>query len=136
MKIVDSKNNVVFESNAEEVNFVYKFLTGSASIVTEEDHIKYADVLKISYSGFLKIQLDLSFRSIDYWNRPTFIVNESGTIVGSVDILFHENTDIEIIKNHFRENPDELVIFGSKDYDDDEDPLGSKIGKRFKINIL
>ena len=137
MKIVDSKNNVVFESNIEEVNYVYKFLTGSASIVTEEDHIKYADVLKISYSGVLKIQLDLSFRSIDFWNRPTFVVNEVGIIVGSVDTLFNNNTDVEKIKKHFRENPNELVIFGSNDYDDDvDDPLGSKIGKRFKINIL
>ena len=43
---------------------------------------------------------------------------------------------VEEIKNHFKENPDELVIFGSNDYDDDDDPLGTKIGKRFKINIL
>ena len=135
MKIVDSKNNVVFESSIEETNYVYNFLIGNASITTEEDYIKYSDVINKSYSGSLKMQLDLSFRSIDYWNRPTFIVNESGIIVGSVDKLFHENTDIEIIKNYFRENPDELVIFGSKDYDD-EDPLGSKIGKRFEINIL
>ena len=136
MKIVDSKNNVVFESSMEETSYVYNFLVGNASITTEEDHIKYSDVLKISYSGVLKIQLDLSFRSIDFWNRPTFVVNEFGTIVGSVDKLFGNNEDVETIKNYFRENPHGLVIFGSKDYDDDDDPIGSKIGKRFKINIL
>ena len=84
--------------------------------------------------------LDIEFAGIDCWSRPGYKVQTMNVYLGSTDTLF-PNKDIapngakEEIDAYFRENIDELVIFGDS-FDDDQDPLGNKVGTKFKLNIV
>jgi len=83
--------------------------------------------------------IDLKFKGIDFWSRPVYKVVDKNAYIGSVDILFPNrkiapNNTIEEINEYFRNNLDQLCIFGSTF--DEDDPLGTPVKKSIKINIL
>lgn len=84
--------------------------------------------------------LNITFVGIDFWGRPGYKVEDMNAYVGSVDTIF-PNKDIapngtkEEIDTYFKEHLNELVLFGST-FDEDHDPLGTKVKKTIKLNIL
>ena len=86
------------------------------------------------------MNIDIKFKGIDYWSRPVYEVIDKNVYIGSLETLFPDkeiapNNTKEEIDNYFREHLDELVIFGST-FDEDEDPLGTKLKKEIIINII
>ena len=134
MKLIDNDNNIFYEGSKEQCLELHKVMYKKLEDVTEDDEVRFEQYLRKQFVGDLRMQLDLEFRVIDSWNRPTFKALDYDVIVGSVDILFDYN-EVNNCKEYFRNNPEGLVIFGSGSYID-EDPLGTRIGTKFKINIL
>jgi hypothetical protein len=84
--------------------------------------------------------LNISFVGIDFWSRPVYKVEDMNVYIGSLDTLFPDaviapNGSKEEIDTYFKTHIEELVIFGNS-FDDDQDPLGTKIKKNIKLNIL
>lgn len=81
--------------------------------------------------------IDITFVGIDFWNRPVYKVHNMDVYIGSLDTLFphpeYGNTPQDI-DNYFKNNLDELVIFGNTF--DEQDPLGTRIKKSIKLNII
>lgn len=80
------------------------------------------------------MEIDIVFAGIDWWGRPGYKVVGKNVYVGSVDKLF-SNTTKEEVDAYFKEHLDELVIFGTT-FNEDDDPLGTRIKKDIKINII
>lgn len=133
MKLIDSENTIIYEADKDKCLAVHKLCYADPKDVTEEDELKYTEELKLSWRGNLKIQLDLEFKLIDFWNRAVFYNSDFEMYFGSVNTLFDNNDNIETIKQHFIDNSKDMVIFG-KDFEND--PLGTTIGTKFKINLL
>ena len=77
---------------------------------------------------------------INYWSRPVYKVENMNVYVGSLDTLFPDakiapNGSKEEIDAYFKEHIEELVIFGNS-FDDDQDPLGTRVKKNIKLNII
>ena len=84
--------------------------------------------------------IDIVFVGIDYWNRPVYKVVNKDLFIGSVDVLLPDvriapNGTVEEINEYFRNNLDQLVLFGST-FDEDHDPLGYKIKNTVELNII
>lgn len=134
MKLIDNDNTIFYEGSKEQCLKLHKIIYSNPRDVREEDEVQFGEVLYKTFVGDIRIQLDLKLRVIDSWNRPTFKALDYDVIIGSVDILFNYN-EIDKCIEYFRNNPEGLVIFGNSSYTD-EDPLGTRIGTKFKINIL
>jgi hypothetical protein len=83
--------------------------------------------------------IELTFKGIDYWNRPVYKAKDMNVYIGSVDTLFPDkaiapNNSISEINEYFRNHLDELVIFGNTF--DEDDPLGTSIKKSINIKII
>lgn len=83
-------------------------------------------------------ELILKFVGVDYWSRPVYKVEDMKLYVGSLNTLLPDkkvapNGTTKEINEYFRNNIDEIVIFGSTF--DDGDPLGTRIKKELKIII-
>lgn len=84
--------------------------------------------------------LNLEFAGVDYWGRVGYKVQDMDVYVGSVNTIFPNKAIAptgteEEINDYFRNNIDELVIFGST-FDEDHDPLGTKVSRHIKLNII
>lgn len=134
MKLIDNDNNIFYEGSKEQCLRLHKIIYANPEDVREEDEVQFGQAIYKTFVGDIRIQLDLEFREIDSWNRPTFKALDYDVIIGSTDILFDYN-EVNNCKEYFRNNPEGLVIFGNGSYTD-EDPLGTRIGNKFKINIL
>jgi len=81
--------------------------------------------------------INIKFHGVDFWSRPVYKIENKELYLGSLDTLFpsdeHGKTKKDI-DNYFKKNLDELVIFGSTF--DEHDPLGTKVRKEIKLNIL
>lgn len=85
-------------------------------------------------------EINLEFVGVDFWSRPVYKWQDKEVYIGSVDTLLPDdkvapNGTTEEINAYFREHLDELVLFGTS-FDSEEDPLGSRINKDIKINIV
>lgn len=83
---------------------------------------------------------NITFVGVDYWNRPVYKIEDMDVYIGSTSTLFPDaniapNGSKEEIDAYFKDNIDELVIFGDS-FDDDQDPLGTRIKKEIKLNII
>lgn len=132
MKIVDSNNITFFESDINEVFYLYNKLVGSPANVTEEDEIKYEQYLRKSFTGRLYIEIPISFKGIDYFNRPVYYSDDLNMYFGSLDTLYDYNTPKEEINAYIASNINELVFFG---YTFNCEPDGNKINPKYKLKI-
>jgi len=83
-------------------------------------------------------ELELKFVEVDWWGRPIYSVKGMNIYVCSVDVIFPNKEiapdgSVEQINEYFRNNLDQLVIFGN---DLEADPLGTKIKKSITIKII
>lgn len=74
------------------------------------------------------IQKQAKFEGVDYWSRPVFKLIDSEVRIGSVVRLVGNNKELKEVKEYFKTNPDELVIFGTT-FDMDFDPIGTPVKK-------
>ncbi len=133
MKLIDNENNTFYEGSKEQCLELHKIMYKNPEDVTEDDEVKFEQYLRKQFVGDLRMQLDLEFVTVDDWNRPIFKSLDYNVYIASLDTLFEWSDSSDVIKEHFREHPDKLTIFGSS-YDCD--PLGAPIGTKFKVNIL
>ena len=80
--------------------------------------------------------IQIKFKGLDDWFRPVFKVQDKKVYLGDCEKLwtFDElGEDNEIINQYYRENPDALVIFGSKF---NCEPMGTNLKKEVKIEII
>ena len=82
--------------------------------------------------------IELEYYGTDYWSRPVFKKRDRDIYFGSVDTLVPNEKlnliDEKSIVEYFKENPKEIVYFGT---DLDDDPNGGRSDKwkyKFFIN--
>ena len=85
-------------------------------------------------------EIALEFIGIDFWSRPVYKVQGKELYVGSIEVLFPDekiapNNTVEELNEYFRNNLEDLVVFGSS-FDSEEDPLGTPIKKSLTIKII
>ena len=133
MKIIDDENITFFESNINEVFYLYNKLVGSPANVTEEDEVTYERYLRKSFTGRLYIEIPISFKGIDYFNRPVYYSDDLNMYFGSLDTLYDYNTSKEEINAYIASNINELLFFG---YTFNCEPNGSKLNPKYKLKII
>lgn len=84
---------------------------------------------------FNENKLDIKFVCIDEWNRPIFKAVEKQVYLSDVDNLFDYGTTEKQIKEFYegKDLHENLTIHGSVI---DCDPLGTRVSKKFYINIV
>jgi hypothetical protein len=85
------------------------------------------------------MNVNIKFKGVDWWGRPVYKVEDKEVYIGSTDTIFPDkeiapNGTEEEINNYFRNNLDELVIFGTTFNEDD--PLGTKIKNTIQLIII
>jgi hypothetical protein len=133
--LVDSDNNIIYEGiDAKEV---LRILNAEPEDITENDEIKYAKELTLSWIGGIKyeIHVNLKFVGIDDWNRPVFKDIDDDFYFGDVNRLwvFRElGENNETILNYYRDNIGALEFFGRRFNCEPHGGLASHV----KLNII
>lgn len=138
-KIKDSDNNIIYEG--ADARVVYDLLLGESEDVTEEDEIKYENVLRKEFVGKLRLlEFDkdnnlivyLIFKGIDDWGRPCFKDKDRQMYYGDVNKLWYGKKPDEIIE-YYSKYSNRLEYFG--DSFNCEPHGGMTKGLTFKIII-
>lgn len=111
--IIDSTDKVIYEGKDAEK--VLMLLLSDPSDITEQEEIKYGDVLRnTEWEGELKFEhhFDLKFRGIDDWNRAVFKDVDGFAHFGDVNHLWDWNTPKEDVIKHYQEDDGGLEYFG------------------------
>lgn len=83
-------------------------------------------------------EIQIKFEGVDFWSRPVYKDINTTIRYGSTDTLFPNeriapNKSVKEINNYFKNNIEELVVFGSTF--DEDDPLGYFPPKHYKLII-
>lgn len=88
-------------------------------------------------------EYSIKLRGVDSWGRPVYKVQELNVYLGDVNNLWYGSDKTkEVIDNYYKDNLEQLCIFGAAHTDDigdtfDEiDPLGTNLKKDIKLNII
>ena len=79
------------------------------------------------------MDVQIKFKTIDFWNRPVYQLVGKEVLIGDVDKLWDGNTPVKEINDYYKNNLDALCIFGTNI---DDDPLGSSIKKSINLVIV
>ena len=79
------------------------------------------------------MDVQIKFKTIDYWSRPVYQWLGTEVLIGDVNKLWDGNTPIKKINDYYKDNLEALCIFGTNI---DDDPLGSPIKKSVNLVIV
>ena len=140
MKLFDSDGKLMYEGSQglSVVTELRHFMKDEIISETLHKLVGTANLSQFKLDKNIKLHVDVKFKCIDDWNRPIFKIQDTKTLLCSVENLFPDDklyggrTDQHIV-DYYKKHPDQLCIFGTSLNDD---PLGTRVASFIVLNFI